>query len=191
MSRQKKRNVALALLMIAAVVLYGGHLVKVSREKTQTYDALAQQPIQAVQAISEENLQFSVKSRFFDGSGYVDCVLASPERTPFYPADTVVGAADEQMMKAVRTVAASLGIYDYDWSSERPAVAPGKSNVTLSFFMGEEMAAKATFTIDGSTLRWQVEENSGWLVCRYNVDTEALETLSNAPYDLYLNRKNP
>ena len=187
----KRLQIILLTLLFAAASLYGGHLVSVSREKTQVYDALAQQPIQTVQAISPENLQFAVKSRYFGGSGYVDCVLTSPERTPFYPADTVVGAADEQMMKAVRTVVSSLGIYDYDWSSERPAVAPGKSNVTLSFFQGEEMTAKAAFTIDGSTLCWQVEENGGWLVCRYTVDREALEILANAPYDLYLNRKTP
>lgn len=132
----KRLQIILLTLLFAAALLYGGHLVSVSQEKTQVYDALAQQPIQAVQAISPENLQFAVKSRYFDGSGYVDCVLTSPERTPFYPADTVVGAADEQMMKAVRTVVSSLGIYDYDWSSERPAVAPGKSSVTLSFFQG-------------------------------------------------------
>ena len=47
----KRLQIILLTLLFAAALLYGGHLVSVSREKTQVYDALAQQPIQAVQAI--------------------------------------------------------------------------------------------------------------------------------------------
>lgn len=182
--------IALALLM-AAASLYGGYLVRQARQRELFCTVLAQQPIGTVQAIAPDQLQFTVKASYFDGSGYVDCVLASPERAQFYAAGNIVQAADAELERAVRAVTASLGNYAYDWSVERPTVTPGKSYPSLSFFEGAEMAAKESFTIDGTVLRWSCQVEGGWLVCTYSVDQEALQTLTDAVHAVYLNRNAP
>ena len=103
MSRQKKLNIALVLVIIAAVVLYVGYLISVSREKTKTYDALARQPVEAVQAISPEQLQFVMRRKLYDGKTN-DQALVFPGRERYQSADTAVQTADERLIQTMRAV---------------------------------------------------------------------------------------
>jgi hypothetical protein len=178
-SRQKKLNIALALVIIAAVVLYVGHLISVSREKTKTYDALARQPVEAVQSISPEQLQFVMHGKLYDRKTNNQAVVF-PGRERYQSADAAVQTADERLIQAMYAVAASLCIYDYDWWNERPAVAPGTGGMTLSFFDGDETAAKTQFLVMNGELRQIVPLEDGWLYCRYPVDAEALRELEAA-----------
>ena len=170
----KGRNVIILALLMAAVSLYGGHLVRQSRERTMRYDALARQPVEAVQAIPPEELQFVMKD------SYCNRALVSPERAVWQSADTAVQVADQQLIQAMNAVTASLGTYRYDWSQERPTVAPGTGGVNLSIFDGSEAGASVQFGVFKQGLRLTVEEGGGWLVCWYNVDTEALQILMDA-----------
>lgn len=179
MSRQKKLNIALVLVIIAAVVLYVGYLISVSREKTKTYDALARQPVEAVQAISPEQLQFVMRRKLYDGKTN-DQALVFPGRERYQSADTAVQTADERLIQTMRSVAASLCIYVYDWWSERPTVAPGTGGVTLSFFDGDEANVKTQFLVVNGELRQIIALEDGWLYCRYPVDAEALRELEAA-----------
>ena len=188
--RKHIKIIALALLMVAAS-LYGGHLVRQARQQKQAYDTIAQHPIKAAQAIALDQLQFDVKASYFDGSGYVDCVLATRERPELYAFHDVVQIADEELEQAVRAVVASLGTYTYDWSAERPTVTPGKSYPSLSFFAEEQKIPFETFAIDGNVLSWTTQIDGGWLVCRYTVDPDALQTIAQAPHTLYLSRNTP
>ena len=167
----KRRNVIILALLMAAVSLYGGHLVRQSRERTMRYDALARQPVEAVQAIPPEELQFVMKD------SYCNRALVSPERAVWQSADTAVQVADQQLIQAMNAVTASIWTYRYDWSQERPVVAPGTGGVTLSFFDGNNVAGTVQFAVFKEGLRWTVEEDGGWLVCWYDVDTEALQIL--------------
>ena len=165
--------IALALLM-AAATLYGGHLTRQARKQTQVSYTLARQPVEAVQAILPENLQFVMKNN------YSNRALVSPERAVWQSADTAVQVADQQLIQAMNAVTASLGTYRYDWSQERPTVAPGTGGVNLSIFDGSEAGASVQFGVFKQGLRLTVEEGGGWLVCWYNVDTEALQILMDA-----------
>lgn len=187
--RKHIKIIALVLLM-AAAMLYGGHLVRQARQQKQAYDTVAQHPIKAVQTIALDQLQFDVKASYFDGSGYVDCVLATQERPELYVFHDVVQIADEELEQAVRAVVASLGAYTHDWSAERPAVTPGKSYPSLSFFAEEQKIPFETFMIDGNALRWTTQIDDGWLVCTYTADRDALQTVSGKLYELYLNRES-
>ncbi|MBR5536820.1 MAG: hypothetical protein IKU58_02840 [Clostridia bacterium] len=167
----KRRKVFILALLVAAAALYGGHLARQARERTMLYEALARQPLEAVQAIRKENLQFTMKNN------YSDRALVSPNRAAWQSADTTVQVADQQLIQAMDAVIASIGTYRYDWSQVRPVVAPGTGGVTLSFFDGNDVAATVQFTVFKEGLRWTVEEDGGWLVCWYDVDTEALQIL--------------
>ena len=170
----KRMKIIVLALLMAAASLYGGHLVRQARKQTQVSDALARQPVEAVQAILPENLQFVMKNN------YSNRALVSPERAVWQSADTAVQVADQQLMQAMNAVTASLGTYRWDWSQKLPTVAPGTGGVALSFFDGSDVTATVQFVVFKEGLRWTVEEGGGWLVCWYDVDTEALQILMDA-----------
>ena len=182
---RKNRKIIILALLMAAVSLCGGHLTRQSRQR----ELLAVMPLEAVRAIPAEDLQFTLKETFFDGDGYVDCVLTSPERVPFYATANYVKAAETEIKQAVHTILATIRPVDQEWSTKQPTVVPGKSYPVLSFFSGLEITGEVTFTIDGNTLRRTVKADNGWWICTYTADRDALQVLSDGLYSLYLNRQ--